>query len=143
MSSPKISPEILFEILTRLMRVSKKFNEIENFTIDLVLGTTKFNIKNNKLDIKITDFDNSTTTSYLLPIQERETIDKYNPYYDINMIFNFLYAFLKDNNLLNKFFIINISQIVVLIDGNILVLYVDYVYNLFEIFQVYFLHLIF
>lgn len=35
MSSSEISHETVFEIFTRLMRVSKKFNEIEKFTINL------------------------------------------------------------------------------------------------------------
>jgi hypothetical protein len=98
---------ILFQIFYIIAKLSERFNNFSHRMINLnsllvwknkvketkqyKLGSHVFEIESD-IDIKMSDFDNSSTSDY------NNIENKYNPYFDINYIMSIIYYFLKPYN---------------------------------------------
>jgi hypothetical protein len=106
---------LFFQVLFTLGKIGERFNMFRHNKLDLtsiriysrketskhdeykISGIT-FSVPNSGFDIKIADFDHSTTSDYSK--NKRNTLYNDNPYYDIHYFFNSIYLYIKRNNIL-------------------------------------------
>jgi len=107
---------IIFQIFITLIKLSERFNKFRHNNLNLdsirlyfkeksddiikISGMT-YKIKNNNIEVKITDFDNSYHQGEYIKNNNNDillnNLNTDNPYYDIHYIINSIYLYLKYN----------------------------------------------